>query len=97
MIETFYALVIVIFGCLSALALFTHMIKGGELREANRENREQCDRLDESIADVRHQIQDLEFNTGLLEEERLALEAQAQSMLELEDDRKRQIENEEVT
>ena len=97
MIETFYALVIVIFGCLSALALFTHMIKGGELREANRESQEHCDRLDERIADLRQQIQELQFNTGLIEEERVALEAQAQSMLQLEDDRKRQIENEEVS
>lgn len=95
MIEAFYAVSIIAFGCLSVFTLFTHMIKGGDIRDANVESQAQYDRLDERLTELRAQSQELRFNTELLDEERVALEAQGQCMLELEEESRRLDEAEE--
>lgn len=94
MIEAFYALVIISFGCLGVFTLFAHMIRGGDIKNANVENQAQYDKLDERIAELRVQIRELHFNTDLLEKECAALEAQGKCMLEVEEDRRRQSETE---
>ena len=94
MIEVFYALTIVSFGCLSVFTLFTHIIRGGDIRDANVESQAQYDQLDERLTELRAQSQELLFNTELLNEERVALEAQGKCMLELEEESNRQEEAE---
>lgn len=84
MIEAFYAIVIIAFASLSVLALFTHMVRGGEIKEEITEQRRRLEGIDGRIGELRDELQKLKFDTDLLDAERIALEAQGKCMVELE-------------
>jgi len=83
-IEAFYAIVIIAFASLSVLALFTHLVRGGEIREEVADLRGRLEGVDGRIADLRGELQELKFDTDLLDAERIALEAQGKCMVDLE-------------
>lgn len=85
MIEAVYAILIVVFASLGVLALFNHLVRGSELREAVTELRDAQTNVDERLAAVRSELEDLKFDTDTMDEERVALEKQARSMLDLEE------------
>jgi hypothetical protein len=85
MIDAVYAVIIVVFASLSVLALFNHLVRGTELREAVGENRAAHEQLDERIAEIKAELENLKFETDTMDDERVALERQAKCMLELEE------------
>lgn len=84
MTEAFYAVVIIAFASLSVLALFTHMVRGGEIKEEVVDQRRRLEGLDGRIGELRAELQKLKFDTDLLDAERVALEAQGKCMVDLE-------------
>jgi hypothetical protein len=95
MTEAFYAIVIIAFASLSVLGLFTHMVRGGELREEVTEQRGRLEGLDGRIAELRDELQKLKFDTDLMDAERIALEAQGKCMVGLEATYNSRLETEE--
>ncbi len=85
MIEALYAVIIVVFASLGVLALFNHLVRGSELREAVAELQESQSQLDGRVAEVKTELQDLKFETDTMDDERVALEKQTRSMLDLEE------------
>jgi len=80
----FYAIVVITFASLSVLALFTHLMRGGDLKQEVAEQRRQLEAAEGRIAELRLELQNLKFDTDLLDAERAALEAQGKCMIELE-------------
>jgi hypothetical protein len=95
MTEALYATIIIAFTSLSVLTLFTHMVRGGEIKEEIDDQQERLDTVSDRIAELRTELQKLKFDTDLHDEERIALEAQGQCMLDLEQGYLRQREAEE--
>lgn len=85
MIEAVYAILIVVFASLGVLALFNHLVRGSELREAVAELKENRATVEQQLSDVRAELEDLRFDTDTMDEERVALEKQARCMLSLEE------------
>ncbi len=88
MIEAVYAIIIVAFASLGVLALFNHLVRGSELREAIIEHRETGKQLDDRITTVKAELEDLKFETDAMDDERVALDKQARCMLDLEENYK---------
>lgn len=84
MTEALYAIVIIAFASLSVLALFTHMVRGGEIKEEVTEQRTRLEALEGRVGELRTELLKLKFDTDLLDAERLALEAQGKCMIDLE-------------
>ena len=53
MIEAVYAIIIVVFASLTVLTLFTHLVRGNELREAIAELKDAQSQLDGRLAKVK--------------------------------------------
>ena len=85
MIEALYAILIVVFASLGVLALFNHLVRGSELREAVAELREARTQVDERLGQVRAELEELKFDTDTMDDERVALEKQARCLLSLEE------------
>ena len=85
MIDAIYAIIIVVFASLGALALFGHLVRGSELREGIAELRTGQQQVGSRLAEVRAELDDLRFDTDAMDEERVALEKQARCMLTLEE------------
>lgn len=81
MIEAVYAIIIVVFASLGVLALFNHLVRGTELRDAQSQ-------LDGRLLEVKSELDELKFSTDSMDDERIALEKQARCMLDLEEKRK---------
>ncbi|MDA0336847.1 MAG: hypothetical protein O2782_16915 [bacterium] len=88
MIEAVYAIIIVVFASLGVLALFNHLVRGSELREAIAEHREAGKQLDDRIVTVKAELEELKFETDAMDDERVALDKQARCMLDLEENYK---------
>ncbi|MFH1569756.1 MAG: hypothetical protein ABIL09_17300 [Gemmatimonadota bacterium] len=91
MTEAFYAIVIIAFASLSVLTLFTHLMRGGDLKEEVGEQRRQLELAEERIGELRAELQKLKFDTDLLDAERVALEAQGKCMIDLEASYRKQL------
>ena len=85
MTEAFYAILIIAFASLSVITLFNHLVRGNEIRESIGELNTAIDGFEEKIGEVRLQLQDLSFESSILDEERVALEAQGKCMIDLEE------------
>jgi cell division protein FtsL len=83
--EAFYAIIIIAFASLGVLTMFNHLVRGNEIRENIRELGETVDSLEEKIAAARLELQDMSFESSILNEERVALEAQGKCLIELEE------------
>ena len=81
MIEAVYAIIIVVFASLGVLALFNHLVRGTELRDAQSQ-------LDGRLLEVKSELDELKFSTDSMDDERIALEKQARCMLDLEEKHK---------
>ena len=85
MTEAFYAIIIIAFASLGVLTMFNHLVRGNEIRENIRELGETVDDLEEKIEASRLELQDMSFESSILNEERVALEAQGKCLIELEE------------
>jgi hypothetical protein len=81
MIEVVYAMIIVIFASLGVLALFNHLVRGTELRDAQSQ-------LDGRLLEVKSELDELKFSRDSMDDEQIALEKQARCMLDLEEKHK---------
>lgn len=88
MTEALYAVIVVVFASLGVLALFNHLVRGSELREAVAEMRHDLQRVEARIVEVRTELESLKFDVDAMEDERVALEQQARCMLDLEESHK---------
>ena len=85
MIEAVYAILIVAFASLGVLALFNHLVRGSELREAVTELLTAQLQLEGRLSEVRTELDDVKFDTDSMDDERIALEKQTRCMLDLEE------------
>jgi|TARA_B100000959_G_scaffold198048_1_gene207155 uncharacterized protein (DUF3084 family) len=83
--EALYAVIIVVFASLGVLALFNHLVRGNELREAVAELQDAQSQLDGRVAEVKTELEDLKFESDTMDDERVALEKQTRCMLDLEE------------
>lgn len=74
MIEAVYAIIIVAFASLGVLALFNHLVRGSELREAVTELLTAQQQLEGRLSEVRMEIDEAKFDTDSMDDERIALE-----------------------
>ena len=74
MTEALYAVIIVVFASLGVLALFNHLVRGNELREAVAELQDAQSQLDGRVAEVKTELEDLKFESDTMDDERVALE-----------------------
>ena len=85
MTDVFYIVVVIAFASFGVLTLFHHLVRGNEIRDQNRELGGNIDRLEERIAEIQKELHDLRFDTNMMDDERVALEAQGKCMLDLQD------------
>jgi hypothetical protein len=85
MIEAFYALTIIAFASLSVLTMLNRHIRGGEVRDAVREEMELIEGLERRIPEIRNQLTELKYETDVMDDERVALESQTRCLLDLEE------------
>ena len=85
MTEAFYAIIIIAFASLGVLTMFNHLVRGNEIRENIRELAEMVENLEEKIEAARLELRDMSFESSILNEERIALEAQGKCLIELEE------------
>ncbi|HCL29220.1 MAG TPA: hypothetical protein DIC52_12390, partial [Candidatus Latescibacteria bacterium] len=74
MIEAVYAIIIVAFASLGVLALFNHLVRGSELREAVTELLTAQQQLEDRLSEVRTELDEAKFDTDSMDDERIALE-----------------------
>tara|TARA_B100000809_G_scaffold123973_1_gene122096 strand:+ start:1179 stop:1421 length:243 start_codon:yes stop_codon:yes gene_type:complete len=74
MIEAVYAIIIVAFASLGVLALFNHLVRGSELREAVTELLTAQQQLEGRLSEVRTELDEAKFDTDSMDDERIALE-----------------------
>ncbi len=76
MIEAVYAIIIVAFASLGVLALFNHLVRGSELREAVTELLTAQQQLEDRLSEVRTELDEAKFDTDSMDDERIALESE---------------------
>ena len=81
----FYAIVIIAFASLAVLTLFNHLLRGNGIKETIHELNGTIDELDERVAAIREELESIKFESGLLDDERVALEAQGKCMIDLQE------------
>ena len=69
----------------TVLTLFSHLVRGNELRESIAELKEAQSQLDGRLAEHRTEFDNLKFEADTMDDERVALEKQARCMLDLEE------------
>ncbi len=85
MTDAFYAIVIIAFASMAVLTLFNHLVRGNEIRDEIHGLNGAIDGLDERLASIRQELESIKFDSGLLNDERVALEAQRKCLLDLEE------------
>ena len=83
MIDAFYVIVITAFTTACVLALFNHLVRGNEIREVNAELKRNIDHVDERVAALQEELSGLRFDSKILDDERVAFEAQGKCMVVL--------------
>ena len=83
MIDAFYVIVITAFATGAVITLFSHLVRGNELREVIAELRRNVDHVDERVAALQEELVGLRFDSKILDNERVALEAQGKCMVNL--------------
>lgn len=84
MTEAIYAVIVVVFASLGVLALFNHLVRGSELREAVGQMSDDLEQVEARIVEIRAELESLKFDADAMDDERVALESQARCMLDLE-------------
>ena len=83
MIDAFYVIVITAFATGGVLTLFSYLVRGNEIREEIAELKRKVDHVDERVAALQEEIGGLRFDSKILDDERVALEAQGKCMVVL--------------
>lgn len=81
--DLFYLVVIIAFATLCVLTLFNHLIRGNEVREATADNRVQLERAKERMTGFQTELEELRADSKLLNDKRVALDAQGKCMINL--------------
>ena len=83
MIDAFYLIVITAFVTWSVLTPFNHLLRGNEIREVIDELKRNVDHVDERVASLQEEIGGLRLDSNILDDERVALEAQGKCLVVL--------------
>ena len=83
MIEGIFAIVIIAFAGLGVFTLFNHLIRSNEIREEVAEFKRNIAHVDERLAILQEELESLRFDSRVLNDERIALEAQGECMVDL--------------